>query len=300
MISFNVKKIITFSFCTFVTLEINAAIQTGPASWGSNNLSQGSICISNIPPDDLITTSKFTCTIPVENPTNSNNGLTITTNHPVISSTNLFADTDIKKAIKIATITQTRIELGEGSNASKDGDVALGNNSKTDTVVATASSIVAGNTYNHAGQNPTNAVSVGDKNNERVIQNVASGQVSANSTDAVNGSQLYAAYDAINNIYQRQMAGYDAEISQINQNISDLKEGAYAAIAGALAIGNLPQPSAAGKNMISGGMGNYKGHSAAAFGFSSLSENEKVIWKMGASFDSNRNSGGAVSFGYQW
>ena len=192
------------------------------------------------------------------------------------------------------------IVLGKNSLTFQESDVALGNNSKTTAVVATASSTVAGSTYNHAGNNPTSAVAVGEAGKERVIQSVAAGQISATSTDAVNGSQLYAAYDAINNMYQRQMAGYDSEIQQINQNMDDLKEGAYAGIAGALAIGNLPQPSSPGKNMISGGMGTYKGHSAAAFGFSSLSDNEKIIWKMGASFDSNKNSGGAVSFGYQW
>jgi autotransporter adhesin len=289
MITLNVKKIIALSFCTFIPLETNAAIQTGQLS-SDSTVTEGAICTTSTAYQSYQSNTAFTCTKPLTN------GLTISYDH--IRGTNGWVDATPNNNI-IAEISNDKILLGSNTSAANN-DVALGNNSKTTTVVTTASSTVAGNTYNHAGNNPTNAVSVGDKDKERVIQSVAAGQVSATSTDAVNGSQLYAAYDAINNMYQRQMAGYDSEIKQINQNIDDLKEGAYAGIAGALAIGNLPQPSAPGKNMISGGMGTYKGHSAAAFGFSSLSENEKIIWKMGASFDSNKNSGGAVSFGYQW
>jgi trimeric autotransporter adhesin len=258
-------------------------------SWNTN--SNGSICS---PSTGLTNTtpSVYTCSIAL----NGGGYAIVSINADIL--TNLPDTTALSNAI--SQIESNSIALGSNTSTYAAGDVALGGNSSTTATSSIAPTTLANKTYNHAGNNPTNAVSVGDAGKERVIQSVAAGQVSADSTDAVNGSQLYAAYDAINNIYQRQMAGYDAEISQINQNISDLKEGAYAGIAGALAIGNLPQPSAPGKNMISGGMGTYKGHSAAAFGFSSLSENEKIIWKMGASFDSNKNSGGAVSFGYQW
>ena len=258
-------------------------------SWNMNG--DGSICSPSIGLTND-TPSVYTCTIALDG-----GGYAIMSIN-ANTSNNLPDTTALLNAV--SQIKSNSIAIGSNTSTYKAGDVALGNNSKTTSVVATVSSTLAGNTYNLAGNNPTNAVSVGDVGKERVIQSVAAGQVSATSTDAVNGSQLYAAYDAINSMYQRQMAGYDSEIKQINQNIDDLKEGAYAGIAGALAIGNLPQPSAPGKNMISGGMGTYKGHSAAAFGFSSLSENEKIIWKMGASFDSNKNSGGAVSFGYQW
>ncbi|MFC6052005.1 hypothetical protein A6M14_09285 [Acinetobacter sp. Ac_877] len=288
MIASKITRIIVLSFCAFINFEINAAIQTGPlSSLGGPNLSEGSICITDQPSPSLTTA---TCIKP------TTNGLTISSQHSVSSST----IQDTINGNQIAQITSEYIELGKDSKALNNGDVALGNNSKTRAVSSSTPVTLAGTTYNYAGSNPTNAVSVGNSNNERVIQNVAAGQISATSTDAINGSQLYAAYNAIESIYQRQMAGYDSEIKQINQDIDQLKEGAYAGIAGAMAIGNLPQPSTPGKNMISGGMGTYKGHSAAAFGFSSVTENDKVIWKIGASFDSNRNSGGAASIGYQW
>lgn len=45
---------------------------------------------------------------------------------------------------------------------------------------------------NFAGNNPTGVVSVGAKGKERQVINVAAGKVSADSTDAINGSQLYS------------------------------------------------------------------------------------------------------------
>jgi len=49
-----------------------------------------------------------------------------------------------------------------------------------------------GTSYTYAGSSPTGVVTVGSVGSERRIQNVAAGLVSATSTDAVNGSQLYA------------------------------------------------------------------------------------------------------------
>ena len=67
--------------------------------------------------------------------------------------------------------------------------------------------MVNNTTYVFAGTDATSVVSVGSKqragfggvkNYVRQVQNVAAGRVDASSTDAVNGSQLHAAYDAIN------------------------------------------------------------------------------------------------------
>ena len=49
-----------------------------------------------------------------------------------------------------------------------------------------------GTSYTYAGSSPTGVITVGSAGSERRIQNVAAGLVSATSTDAVNGSQLYA------------------------------------------------------------------------------------------------------------
>ncbi|MGJ3701009.1 hypothetical protein [Variovorax sp. AFSI2.2] len=94
--------------------------------------------------------------------------------------------------------------LALGSNASASvnaGDVALGSGSTTATVVGTPSAVIAGTTYNFAGTTPASTVSVGSPGFERTITNVAAGQISGTSTDAINGSQLFAtntAIDAVN------------------------------------------------------------------------------------------------------
>ncbi|EJK84880.1 YadA-like family protein, partial [Rhizobium sp. AP16] len=90
------------------------------------------------------------------------------------------------------------VALGDGANASLDGSVALGSGSATDVpVVGTASTKIAGTTYNFAGTAPVGTVSVGSKGKERTITNVAAGRLAADSTDAINGSQLFATNSAV-------------------------------------------------------------------------------------------------------
>lgn len=77
--------------------------------------------------------------------------------------------------------------------------VALGNSSETAEAVSTASMTVGGKTYRTAGGHANGTVSVGNQyiNIKRTITNVAAGRVSASSTDAVNGSQLYATNQSV-------------------------------------------------------------------------------------------------------
>lgn len=99
--------------------------------------------------------------------------------------------------------------VGIGNNivADKPNSVALGTNSVTDNAVNQLQAMVNNTTYVFAGTDATSVVSVGSKqragfggvkNYVRQVQNVAAGRVDASSTDAVNGSQLHVAYDAIN------------------------------------------------------------------------------------------------------
>ncbi|MCD9122706.1 ESPR-type extended signal peptide-containing protein [Cupriavidus sp. UGS-1] len=82
--------------------------------------------------------------------------------------------------------------LGTGAVANNAGDVALGRGSVTAAAVGTPDAVIGGNTYTFAGTTPTSTVSVGTPGSERTITNVAAGRLSNTSTDAVNGSQLYA------------------------------------------------------------------------------------------------------------
>ena len=107
-----------------------------------------------------------------------------------------------------ATVTSIdAVGIGNNIVADKPNSVALGTNSVTDDAVNQLQAMVNNTTYVFAGTDATSVVSVGSKqragfggvkNYVRQVQNVAAGRVDASSTDAVNGSQLHAAYDAIN------------------------------------------------------------------------------------------------------
>lgn len=78
-----------------------------------------------------------------------------------------------------------------------DGAVVLGADSAAATANPTSKYEIKGEEYTFAGVNPTSTVSVGAEGKERQITNVAAGRISGTSTDAINGSQLYALADAI-------------------------------------------------------------------------------------------------------
>ncbi|PJG83043.1 YadA-like family protein [Caviibacterium pharyngocola] len=93
-------------------------------------------------------------------------------------------------------VVGNNVDVGEGF----DNAVVLGNNSTVGTANPTASIVLRGTTYNFAGITPSSVVSVGASGSERQITNVAAGRISATSTDAINGSQLHALADAIENL----------------------------------------------------------------------------------------------------
>lgn len=78
-----------------------------------------------------------------------------------------------------------------------DGAVVLGADSAAAKANPTSKYEIKGQEYTFAGVNPTSTVSVGAEGKERQITNVAAGRISDTSTDAINGSQLYALADAI-------------------------------------------------------------------------------------------------------
>lgn len=90
------------------------------------------------------------------------------------------------------------VAIGTEANAKNENAVAIGSGSETAAAVGTASETVNGEVHNFAGINPTSTVSVGKTGVERTITNVAAGRLSATSTDAINGSQLYAVNTEVN------------------------------------------------------------------------------------------------------
>ena len=91
--------------------------------------------------------------------------------------------------------------LGVSANAAHERSVALGANSKTDATVSTPNQLVNGLWYkNYAGGSADSTISVGSDTVKRTITNVAAGRVNAQSTDAINGSQLYGVANTLGNL----------------------------------------------------------------------------------------------------
>ncbi|MGQ0286406.1 YadA-like family protein [Pasteurellaceae bacterium 22721_9_1] len=95
-----------------------------------------------------------------------------------------------------AVVLGNNITVGSGF----DNAVVLGNSSTVEAPNPTENIVIRGVTHNFAGIQPTSTVSVGAEGAERQIVNVAAGRVSSTSTDAINGSQLYAVVDAVNRL----------------------------------------------------------------------------------------------------
>ncbi|WP_152033025.1 ESPR-type extended signal peptide-containing protein [Acinetobacter wuhouensis] len=92
------------------------------------------------------------------------------------------------------------VALGNSATVTHEGAVALGAGSTSGIAHATASSTINGKTYDYAGKTPTSTVSVGSEGQERQIINLAAGRVTATSTDAINGSQLFQTNEELNRV----------------------------------------------------------------------------------------------------
>jgi len=145
--------------------------------------------------------------------------------------------------------------MGNNVTTSLDNAVVLGNDSTAESsdVVATPSYTYAGGTVNFAGTAPVSTVSVGATGQERTITHVAAGRVSADSTDAINGSQLYGANQQIDNLYNK--------ISNIGKeaNKGDARAAALAAL-------HPMQFDPDNRVQVMGGIGHYKDANALALG----------------------------------
>lgn len=91
------------------------------------------------------------------------------------------------------TVVGNGIEIGEGY----ENAIVLGNESKVKRAEGVRDITIKDNVYSFAGTNPIATMSIGDLGAERQIVNVAAGRISETSTDAINGSQLYALVEEV-------------------------------------------------------------------------------------------------------
>lgn len=182
----------------------------------------------------------------------------------------------------LGATVENSVYLGNKSTATKD----KGKNLKSDgTAGNTTTAGTTGTVNGFAGATAHGAVSVGASGEERRIQNVAAGEISATSTDAINGSQLYAVTKGVTNL-----AG------QVNK----VGKRADAGTASALAASQLPQATMPGKSMVSIAGSSYQGQNGLAIGVSRISDNGKVIIRLSGTTNSQGKTGVAAGVGYQW
>lgn len=148
----------------------------------------------------------------------------------------------------------------------------------------TVSSATVGNMIygGFAGATANGLVSVGAAGDERRIQNVAAGEISSTSTDAINGSQLY-------NVAHRLGAKLESEGRQLR-----------AGIAATTAMSNIPQVTLPGKSTLGAGIGTFEGQNAIAVGFSRMSDNGRVILKVSAGATSQGKYNAGAGIALQW
>ena len=219
--------------------------------------------------------------------------------------------------------------IGNNNNVSADNAYALGSNIKAtvnDSVylgdraqtqgIHTADA-AKGEAYTYGGLNDkavagkagsaaaankvVGVVTVGNGTDEtRQVQGVAAGVVSADSTDAINGSQLYYTNQAINQSVTN-IGNYVVNMgNQINQRIDNVESDSKAGTAAAMAVAGLPQAYLPGKSMMAVAGGVYRGESGYAVGFSSISDGGNWIIKGTATGNSRGHYGATAGVGYQW
>ena len=179
------------------------------------------------------------------------------------------------------------------TNIDKIGNVRVGikKNLKVESVTANkftaGDTVIDGNgvTIKNGPSMTKNGIDAGNKQ----ITNVAPGRIAADSTDAVNGSQLNEVKADMNN-----------KINKLNGQVNKLGKRVNAGTASALAASQLPQAYIPGKSMVSVAAGNYQGQNAVALGMSRISDNGKIIIRLAGTSDTQGKVGVAVGAGYHW
>ena len=179
------------------------------------------------------------------------------------------------------------------TNIDKSGNIRVGIKKNLKVESVTANKFTAGDTvvdgYGVTIKNGPSMTKNGIDAGNKQITNVAPGRIAADSTDAVNGSQLHEVKADMNN-----------KINKLNGQVNKLGKRVNAGTASALAASQLPQASIPGKNMVSVAAGNYQGQNAVALGMSRISDNGKIIIRLAGTSDTQGKVGVAVGAGYHW
>ncbi|MGS2744726.1 YadA-like family protein [Halomonas sp. LS-001] len=220
-----------------IKLGGNLTVDNGVTKLGDNFTVEGDQVIYEIAPDQIIKGSQVVNKDYVDQIVSGGDFDTryVNTNDDGLTESDSFANGQGSTAVGYEATAEgdNSLALGYEAMAQHQGSVALGANAQVgDTEIANIANDVrsAGNAhfidlgaddseqrYDFAGINPVSTVSVGSAGNERTIANVAAGRITADSTDAINGSQLYAAMDFMNDL--------DGRLTIVEGNESDQTAG---------------------------------------------------------------------------
>ena len=179
----------------------------------------------------------------------------------------------------------------------KDGNVAYTYATKDDVQF---NSVQLGGDNGPKLTNNGNDLKVSGSNGTPVkITNVADGNISVDSKDAVNGSQLHATNQSINRLGDT-VNNIGGNVTRLSDKVDNMDRDYRAGIAGSNAAASLPQVYLPGKSMVAAAAGTFKGQNALAVGYSSISDNGKLIWKAQANLNSRADVGVGVGMGYLW
>ena len=189
------------------------------------------------------------------------------------------------------------------TSTTENGGVQLGLNPNLNVTSVTATDAAGNQTVTNGGGvtitpaagggNPVSLTTGGLNNGGNKITNVAPGEISATSTDAVNGSQLH---NAINN----SVGNVAGAVENLQNRIGKLQNDSEAGTASALAAAGLPQAYLPGKSMIAVSGSTYRGQQGYAVGMSAISDGGNWIVKGTATGNSRGHFGATIGAGYQW
>ena len=195
------------------------------------------------------------------------------------------------------------IAIGNKANASTANSIALGADSTTRSATSVTNATIARHTFgDFAGTSPVGSVSVGKAGQERQIHNVAAGKISADSTDAVNGSQLYSvANDLQTQINNSTPGQINNNITNLNNRVGAVEKRVNKVGAGSAALAALHpldfNPD--DKWTIAAGYGHYHNANSAALG-AFYRPNEDTMFSVGGTVgtgESQLNAGVSIRLG---
>lgn len=211
-----------------------------------------------------------------------------------IGNGNLFENSGESIAIGGSIIQGADRSVGIGANSkvAAPNSVALGYDTFAYDVESTESAEINGKTYTFAGSIAHGTVGIGARgdNGERTITGLAAGRINEESTDAINGSQLYAVITEVEN--NRTKVNNTMEEAKSYTDSEVAKVGAASAALSALHPLEFNKDD---KWQFAVGFGNYKNKTATAIG-AFYQPNENILLSLGTTLGTNNNmvNGGAT------